>query len=213
MLANLPRSWSYSRACRLWTGTPVAPPRVPRATRWRKAEALTSIFWRSAIERIGLCRNRNQQSRKRRRRHGGKRELTHCRPPSACEKCGKLVSVTKSIPWERPCAVSRLTSIISMLFQPRWPSAASGLWAWLRMARAPAPGKSGNQERSRKHRGFVDWGPPRLICALQQVGGYLGYSRVQPTWSEAAFDPEPPIVRLRQKPSCKDIARSPKHLC
>ena len=77
MLAGLPGR--YGHACRLRASVPVAPPRVPRATCWRKFVALISFLRRLAVEIVGLCGSQHES--KCRESHYGKRELTHGRLP------------------------------------------------------------------------------------------------------------------------------------
>ncbi len=78
---------SYGRACRLRTAFPVAPPRVPRATRFRVGKAQTSLLTWLAVEVVGLCRG--QHDPKCRQSDYRQRELAH----------RSLPQIVKNPPW------------------------------------------------------------------------------------------------------------------
>src|SRR5258708_25551049 len=78
MPANVPRSYGHTR--RLRANIPVAPPRVPLAT--RKFEALISFLERSAVKAIGLCLRQHDSECS--QSNDGKCELTHGRLPQFC---------------------------------------------------------------------------------------------------------------------------------
>ena len=92
MPAEMSGSWSYGHACGLRASLPVAPPRVPLAT--RKFKALISLLDRSAVEIIGSCWGRNEQGRKYRRQCCGNRELTHCLLPQFCKPTMGCINFT-----------------------------------------------------------------------------------------------------------------------
>jgi hypothetical protein len=73
---------SYGHACRLRTGFPVAPPRVPRATRFRVGKAQISLLTWLAVKVVGLCRG--QHDSKGRQSDDRQRELTHRLLPQIC---------------------------------------------------------------------------------------------------------------------------------
>jgi hypothetical protein len=76
---GVPGSYGHARGLR--ANIPVAPPRVPLAT--RKFKALISFLERSSVKAIGLCRS--QHDSKCRQSDYGKRELTHGRLPQFVE--------------------------------------------------------------------------------------------------------------------------------